>query len=224
VTAGEQPLRILIVDADAFFRRGMREILNEADGVQVVGDAADGEQAILMARQMRPHGLDLVLMDTALPGLDGVTATERLVAREPGLAVIMLSQSSLERDLFEALRAGAVGYLTKNLAPDALVRALHAFQRGESLPIPRALAEKVLGAFRQRVTQRQAPPEPLPPPNLTTREKEVFELIARGARDREIALQLVVSVSTIKKHVQNILRKLHARNRAQAIARLRERS
>jgi len=121
-------------------------------------------------------------------------------------------------DLFDAIRAGAVGYLNKSLAPDALIRALCGFLRGESIPMSRANAQKILDGYRARVAQPS--PEP-PPPNLTSREKEVLSLIARGARDREIAERLVVTESTVKKHVQNILRKMHARNRAEAAARVR---
>jgi DNA-binding NarL/FixJ family response regulator len=221
VTVDEQPLRILIVDADAYFRRGIREILNEADGIRVVGEAGDADEAVHLTTQLCPHGLDLVLMDTALPHQDGIATVEKLTATHPALPVVMLTLSTQDRDVFESLRVGAVGYLTKNLTPDALVRALHGFQRGECLPISRAIGERLLTALRQRATQRQAASPQPPPPNLTAREREVFELIARGARDREIAQQLVISQSTVKKHVQNMLRKLNVRNRAQAIALLR---
>src|SRR6266536_3132056 len=134
------------------------------------------------------------------------------------LSTSRLRSSSLISDLFDAIRAGAVGYLNKSLAPDALIRALCGFLRGESIPMSRANAQKILDGYRARVAQPS--PEP-PPPNLTSREKDVLSLIARGARDREIAERLVVTESTVKKHVQNILRKMHARNRAEAAARVR---
>jgi len=218
VTVDESPLRILIVDDDAFFRRGIREILNEHDGIHVVGEAVDGVQALQIAHELRPRGLDLVLMDTEMPRLDGIGAVERFAADLPELPVVMLSGSTRDTDLFDAIRAGAVGYLNKSLAPDALIRALCGFLRGESIPMSRANAQKILDGYRSRAAQ----PRPEPPPNLTSREKEVLSLIARGARDREIAERLVVTESTVKKHVQNILRKLHARNRAEAVARLRD--
>jgi len=211
----EQPLRVLIVDDDAFFRRGIREILNEADGIHVVGEAADGEQAIRLAAGLRARGLDLVLLDRDMPSLDGIATTTRLAAEEPGLPVVLLATALSESDMVESIQAGAIGYLAKSLAPDALVRVLLAFKRGEGVPI----AVDHVRALLERVRDRQRPPPELP--NLTAREKEVLELIARGTRDRDIAAQLVISESTVKKHVQNILRKLHARNRAEAVARLR---
>jgi two-component system NarL family response regulator len=176
-----------------------------------------------MVRELRPHGLDLLLMDIDMPVLDGISATAQITAEYPEISVVMMSVSTLDRDLFEALRVGAVGFLSKSLSPDALVRALRGFKRGESLPMSSHLAHKVLGYFKG------APAEPQPQSietqqaetSLTPREQEVLELIAQGARDREIAERLIVTESTVKKHVQNILRKLHARNRVEAVARLR---
>jgi DNA-binding NarL/FixJ family response regulator len=216
-------LRLLIVDDHAFFRRGIREILNEEDDMEVVAEASSGEQAIQLVRELRPNGVDLVLMDIDMPGLNGLSATAQISAEHPDMQVVMMSVSTLDRDLFEALRAGAVGFLSKSLSPDALARALRGFKQGESLPMSSDLAQKVLGYFRG------APAEPQPPSietqqaetSLTPREQEVLELIALGSRDREIAERLIVTESTVKKHVQNILRKLHARNRAEAVSRLR---
>jgi DNA-binding NarL/FixJ family response regulator len=221
VETSEQPLRIMIVDSDAFFRRGVREIINEATGMQVVVEAADGEQAIQLARELRPQLLDLVLIDVDLPRLDGIAAVQQLSRADPDLAIVMLTLSTQDQDLVDSMRAGATGFLSKNLAPDALVRALHGFQRGESLPMSRAIGQKVLGLLRHAGAFQQLGVD-ASIPNLTQREKEVLELVARGARDREIAHQFVISESTVKKHVQNILRKLQARNRAEAVARLRD--
>ena len=133
----------------------------------------------------------------------------------------MLTLSTQDRDLVDSVRSGAVGFLNKNLAPDALVRALHGFQRGESLPMSRAMGQKLLGFVRRTPEVQRGANEP-PTPSLTRRENEVLELVAQGARDREIAQEFVISESTVKKHVQNILRKLQARNRAEAVARLRD--
>lgn len=222
------PVRILIVDDHAFFRRGIREVINDEDDMQVVAEAADGEQATRIIEELRARGLDLVLMDIDMPRLDGISATERIAAADPDLPIIMLTVSTLDRDLFEAIRVGAVGFLSKSLSPDALVRALRAFHRGESMPMSPSMAQKMLGYFQQSLsaptrqaltTGRDSGAEA--EITLTPREREVLELIARGARDREIADRLVVTESTVKKHVQNILRKLHARNRAEAVSRLR---
>ncbi|HEV7662347.1 MAG TPA: response regulator transcription factor [Chloroflexota bacterium] len=216
--ADEQPLRILIADGEAFFRRGIREIINEESGLQVVGEAIDGEKAITLTRQLWSSGLDAVLMAVDVPRVNGFAATEILTSEYPDLAVILLTTNELEAQFINAVRAGAVGYLRRNLEPEALLRALHGFRRGESLPISRAMAESALTVLRARVLH--APPAEQALPTLTPREREVSELIAHGARDREIAARLVLSESTAKKHVQNILRKLQARNRAEAVARL----
>ena len=223
----DRPLRMMIVDDHAVFRRGIREVLNEEDDMQVVAEALGGEQAIQMVRDLRPGGLDLVLMDIDMPGLDGIATTERIAAEHPELPVVMLTVSTLDRDLFEAVRVGAVGFLSKSLSPDALVRSLRGFRRGESLPMSPALAQKVLGFFKGAPTVSSSQPpttaaeQQHSDTNLTSREQEVLELIAQGARDREIAERLIVTESTVKKHVQNILRKLHARNRVEAVAHLR---
>lgn len=221
------PLRILIVDDHAFFRRGIREVINDEEDMQVVAEASDGEQALETARRLRPAELDLVLMDIDMPRMDGITAADRINEVDPDLPVIMLTVSTLDRDLFEAVRVGALGFLSKSLSPDALVRSLRGFARGESLPMSPSMAQKVLGYFLQyehAASAQHAAVAAIAAEEitLTAREKEVLELISRGSRDREIADALVVTESTVKKHVQNVLRKLHARNRAEAVARMRQ--
>jgi DNA-binding NarL/FixJ family response regulator len=218
----KKPLRILIADDQAFFRRGIREVLNDEEDMQVVAEATDGEQAVRVARELRPSGLDLVLMDIDMPRLDGIAAATLLDAEDPDLPVVMLTISTLDSHLFEAVRAGAVGFLSKSLAPDALVRTLRGFARGESLPMAPLTAQKLFDGFRRDGLAADGPHLEPTDVALTPRENEVLERIARGSRDREIAEQLTVTQSTVKKHVQNILRKLHARNRAEAVARLRE--
>ncbi len=225
---GDRPLRILIVDDHPLVRRGIREVIDEEDDMRVVAEAADGEEAIRRVRELRPHGLDLVLMDIDMPGLDGIAATERIRAADPALPVIILTMSTLDRDLFEATRAGAVGFLSKTLSPTAMVRALRDFHREGALPMSPTMAARVLAHFQQRAITSQPEPPPSPAGDertegpLTAREREILALIAQGARDKDIADRLVLAESTVKKHVQNILRKLDARNRTEAVARFRD--
>jgi DNA-binding NarL/FixJ family response regulator len=218
------PLRILIVDDQAFFRRGIREVLNDEEDMEVVAEALAGDEAVRVARELRPNGLDLVLVDIDMPHLDGISVAAQLAAEDPDLPVVMLTVSTLDTDLLEAVLAGAVGFLNKSLAPDALVRALRAFHRGESLPMAPAMAQALFAMFRRGGFTAPQPPTEQPDFKLTPRESEIIERIGRGARDREIAESLTVTESTVKKHVQNILRKLQARNRAEAVARLRDAS
>lgn len=211
-------LRILLADDHEPFRRTMRGIIDRQPDMRIVAEATDGHEAVERARSLRPDRLDVVLMDIDMPGLDGIGATEQLTRVDPDLPVVMLTVSTLDRDLFEAIRVGAIGFLSKGLSAEAIVRALRGFHSYESLPLPRAMASKVLAYFQGR-DPRSSRPESKDP--LSARERDVLELIARGARDREIAAVLVVSEGTVKKHVQNILRKVHARNRTEAVARLR---
>jgi DNA-binding NarL/FixJ family response regulator len=222
-------LRILIADDHTLFRRGVREVIDEAEDMEVVAEAADGEQAVRLAAQLRPEGLDLVLMDIEMPKLDGIAATRRIAAADPTLPIVMLTVSTEERDLLAAVRAGAVGFLSKSLSSVALVRALRDFHRQGALPMSRVMASRVLGHLRSiteselaHVPAETPTVEQMMPQSLTRRQQEVLDLIARGARDRDIAGQLQLTENTVKKHVKNILHKLGARNRAQAAAYNRE--
>jgi DNA-binding NarL/FixJ family response regulator len=197
--------------------------------MEVVAEAADGEQAAELATQLRPGHLDLVLMDLAMPKLDGVAAIRRIVAADPSLPVVVLTVSDEEDDLLAAVRAGAVGFLSKSLSPVALTRALRNFHYEGALPMSRKMATRAL-THLQRLTgpeiggapSRPTRAETLPPQSLTERELDVLDLIALGARDRDIAEQLNLTVNTVKKHVKNILQKLKVRNRAQAAVRAAE--
>ena len=216
------PLRILIADDQAFFRRGIREVLNDEADMQVVAEALDGEQAVRVARAAAPRTASTWCSWTSTcPTRMASAAAAQLGTTDPDLPIVMLTLSTLDSDLFEAVRVGAVGFLNKSLSPDALVRTLRGFHRGESLPMSPAMAHTLFAVFRRgdwAATQARAEPTEF---KLTSRESEVLERIAHGARDREIAVHLTVTESTVKKHVQNILRKLHARNRTEAVARLR---
>lgn len=215
-------MRVLIADDHALFRRGIAEVIDEQPDMTVVAQAGDGDEALRRVRELGPQGVDLVLMDIDMPGVSGIAATERISREFPDLPVVMLTVSTLESDLFDAIRAGAIGYFTKSLAPEAMVKNLRSFRENDTLPINRTMATKVLAYFRDASPKtRQSPREP--ETSLTDREHEVLELIAEGRRDREIADLLFVTESTVKKHVQNILRKLHARNRTEAVGALQRR-
>jgi DNA-binding NarL/FixJ family response regulator len=218
-------LRILIADDHALFRYGVRQLIEEDGTMQVVGEASNGEEAIALVRELQPDGLDLVLMDLDMPGLGGIGATRRIRAEHPDLPVIVLTVSALDRDLIEAVEAGASGFLTKSLSAGALLRALRDFHHEGALPMTPVMAGRVVAHFQHRIgapgTASLASPDVQEwlDTVLTPREQEVLALVASGARDREIGERLVITERTVKSHVQSILRKLAARNRTEAVAR-----
>ena len=216
------PLRVLLADDHEPFRRAMRGVIDAQDDMQIVAEAADGAEAVRVSRSLRPDGLDVVLMDIDMPRLDGIKATQQITAADPDLPVVMLTVSMLERDLLAAVEAGAVGFLSKSIAPDALVRALRDFHRDGALPMSRTMAARVVGHLRAAAHREQpacGAADESSAPKLTAREREVLELMSRGARDREIGDRLGLSQFTIKKHVKSLLHKLGARNRVEAVAR-----
>src|SRR6185295_1148943 len=204
-------MRLLLADDHTLFRSSLRSLL-EARGLEVVGEASDGRQAIEMAERLRP---DLVLMDLSMPVLNGIEATRQLTAQLPELKVVILTASMEDEDLFEALRAGAHGYLLKNLEADSFFDFLDRALAGEPALTPE-LSRKVLAAFSKREPARR-PAET--PDSLTEREREVLELMVEGiTSNRQIAKRLDVAENTVKYHVRNILDKLHLNNRAQAVS------
>ncbi len=205
------PLRVLLVDDHAMVRSGFAMVLSVEDDIEVVGEAADGLQALEQARTMRP---DVVLMDVQMPRMDGIEATRHLVAEDLGHVVIV---TTFDRDdyLFDALDAGASGFLLKNAGPEQLLDAVRAAGRGHALLAPE-VTRRVIGqrtAGRASATRTQ--PEELS--RLTAREREVLVLLARGLSNGEIAGSLVLGEATVKTHVSNVLAKLHLRDRVQAV-------
>ena len=204
-------IRVLIADDQALVRSGFRMILESRDDLAVVGEAGDGEQAIRLATQTRP---DVVLMDVRMPGLDGVAATARLTARPDAPKVIILTTYDLEEPLYAALRAGASGFLLKDVRPADLVEAIRVVAGGDALLAPTA-TRRLLDRFLVTDVTPAAPTGSLD--RLTEREREVLTLIARGASNAEIADRLVVSETTVKTHVSAVLRKLEVRDRVRAV-------
>jgi len=202
-------VRVLIADDHALFRDGLRSLL-EAHGVEVVAEARDGREAVELARLHLP---DIVLMDLAMPELGGLGATRLIVAEHPAIAVVVLTASEDDADLFEAIKSGAQGFLPKDLEARRLFDLLDGVARGEPALTP-TLARKVLGALAQPV----APPVRASDA-LTEREQDVLELLVEGVTsNRDLAQRLYVSENTVKYHLRNILEKLHLQNRAQVVA------
>jgi len=205
-------MRILLADDHALFRDGVSSLLR-AWGHDVVGEAADGDAAWSLASTLRP---DLVLMDVAMPG-DGIEATRRIAAAQPDVAIVMLTASEAIDDLFAAIKAGARGYLLKDLESAELRAMLDAVARGEAAITP-AIATRILAelARTEAIATTRATSDP---DALTERERDVLRSVVAGERNKEIAAQLGISENTVKFHLRNILDKLHARSRAEAVAR-----
>ncbi len=202
-------MRVVLADDHALVRDGIASLLS-AWGHEVVGQATDGDSAVALVQQLVP---DLVLMDVRMPGIGGIEATRRIKAATPGVAIVMLTASEDEDDLFSAIRAGAQGYLAKNLESDGLRRMLDAVRRGEAAITP-ATAVRMLEHFQQTSPQPAQGPD-----RLTDRESQVLDLVTRGLRNKEIAVRLAISQNTVKYHLGNILSKLHAQSRAELTAR-----
>jgi DNA-binding NarL/FixJ family response regulator len=211
-------IRVLLVDDQALFREGMETLLSVHKDIQVVGQASNGQEAVEVAVKVQPG---VVLMDVRMPVLDGVRATRRLKEALPQCKVIVLTTFDDDEYVFDALRAGAVGYLLKDVASAQLVEAIRAVARGQSILEP-SVAAKVIAEFtRVSSLVPAAQMEQLVEP-LSERELEILALIARGASNKEIAGQLFIAEGTVKNHVTHILGKLDVRDRTQAALKARE--
>lgn len=203
-------IRVLVVDDQALVRTGFRMIIGAEPDLEVVGDAGDGEAAVALAASQRP---DVILMDVRMPVLDGIAATKRIVEQRGDARVLILTTYDLDEYVYDALRAGASGFLLKDAPPEQLIEAIRVIARGEALLAPR-VTRRLIEEFARRAPPR-APTGVLD--GLTEREREVLRLIARGMSNAEIAAALVVGETTVKTHVARILDKLGVRDRVQAV-------
>jgi DNA-binding NarL/FixJ family response regulator len=205
-------MRILIADDHALFRDSLRSLI-EAHGLEVVGEARDGKEAFELARRLAP---DVVLMDLAMPGLDGLAATRLISAELPAVKVVVLTATDEDAKLFEAIKSGAQGYLLKDLDAENFFALLERTERGEPALTP-AIARKLLQEFATRPAKPEASAQD--PDALTERERQILDLLVEGVTsNRKLAKQLGVSENTIKFHVRHILDKLHLHNRAQVVS------
>ena len=208
------PIRVLIVDDHALFRRGLEMVLAEEPDIELVGEASDGTEAVAKAGEALP---DVILMDIRMPKSSGIEACRAMKEVAPSAKIVMLTISDEEEDLFEAIRAGASGYLLKDIPYDEVADVVRAVHGGQSLINP-SMAAKLLtefAALAKRDGEERA--QEVPAPKLTDREMEVLRLVARGMNNRDIAKELFISENTVKNHVRNILEKLQIHSRMEAV-------
>jgi len=204
-------ISVLIADDQALVRAGFRVLIDSASDLKVVGEAANGAEAVRLARETSP---DVVLMDIRMPEMDGLAATRELARGEGGPRVIILTTFDIDEYVFEALRSGASGFLLKDTDPSELLQAVRVVAAGEALLAP-SVTRRLIEEFATRPDPRRASPEALRA--LTEREREVLALVARGLSNAEIAEELVISPATAKTHVSRVMMKLDARDRAQLV-------
>jgi DNA-binding NarL/FixJ family response regulator len=207
-----EPVRVLIVDDHALFRRGLQMVLEGETDIDVVGEAGDGQEAIERSESTTP---DVVLMDVRMPKRSGIEATRTIKDTLPSTKILMLTISDEEADLYEAIKAGASGYLLKEISIEEVADAVRAVHAGQSLISP-SMASKLLYEFAAMVKRRDERAQ-VPGPRLTSRELEVLKLVAKGLNNRDIGQELFISENTVKNHVRNILEKLHLHSRMEAV-------
>lgn len=211
------PIRLVIADDHTLFREGLVAILGSRADIEIVGEASNGEQTVELAAAHLP---DVILMDVQMPQMNGIAATEKILDANPHIGVIVLTMLEDEDSVFAAMRAGARGYVLKGADKAAMLRAIHAVAAGEALFGP-AVAQRLVNFFNEvRSYKILAPPRAFP--DLTEREVQVLDLIARGFNNTEIAQKLVLSPKTVSNHISNIFNKLQVADRAQAIVQARQ--
>ena len=208
----DNAIRVMIVDDHALFRRGLEMVLQAEPDIDVVAEASDGLEAVERAEETSP---DVVLMDVRMPKRSGIEATRAIKDTLPSTHVLMLTISDDEADLYEAIKAGASGYLLKEISIDEVAGAVRSVFQGQSLISP-SMASKLLSEFATMV-KRQDERTQIPAPRLTDRELEVLKLVAKGLNNRDIGTELFISENTVKNHVRNILEKLHLHSRMEAV-------
>ncbi|WP_017571206.1 response regulator [Nocardiopsis halotolerans] len=210
-SAPAAPIRVMVVDDHALFRRGLVSVLDEK-GIDVVDEAGDGEEAVRLATELRP---DVIIMDVMMPRFSGIDACSRIREAVPHAKFVMLTMSDEESDLFDALKAGATGYLLKQIAVTDLPRVVRSIAEGQSFVDP-SMATKLIGEFAELAKQESTPPSRPSVPELTRRETEVLKLLARSLNNREIGERLFITENTVKNHVRKILEKLQVHSRTEA--------
>jgi two-component system NarL family response regulator len=206
------PIRVLIVDDHALFRRGLEMVLEQEPDIDVVGEASDGAEALTKAVDTTP---DIVLLDVRMPKRGGIDACTAIKDAVPSSKIIMLTISDEEADLYDAIKAGAMGYLLKEISIEEVASAIRAVHGGQSLISP-SMASKLLNEFASMI-KRGDERQQVPAPRLTDREMEVLRLVAKGMNNRDIAKELFISENTVKNHIRNILEKLQLHSRMEAV-------
>ncbi len=207
-----EPIRVLVVDDHALFRRGLQMVLEQEPDIEVVGEASDGAEAVQSAVDSLP---DIVLMDVRMPKRGGIDACTAIHETVPSAKIIMLTISDEEADLYDAIKAGAMGYLLKEISIEEVASAIRAVHGGQSLISP-SMASKLLNEFASMI-KRTDDRQQVPTPRLTDREMEVLKLVAKGLNNRDIAKELFISENTVKNHIRNILEKLQLHSRMEAV-------
>jgi two-component system nitrate/nitrite response regulator NarL len=204
------PIRILLVDDHALFRKGIASLLKEQRDFEVIGEAANGREALEKARNLMP---DIILMDLAMPEMDGLAATRQIKEEIPQVRIVILTVEEEDNSLFEAVKSGAQGYLLKKIEPQALFGTLRGVAQGEA-SISRVMAGKLLEELRRQANHQA--PQAGRTHGLTSREREILELVSQGKSNKEVAKAISIAENTVKNHLKNVMEKLHLENRVQA--------